>query len=99
MKSASQMSQLIRASKKLKEKDEDMLPEIGMGSMDLQDASIAKSEEATDDMDENHPMSESELAKMNPAEEEMSKSDSEHKAVDDEQLMKRKMRIAAMMSK
>lgn len=93
MKSASQMSALIRAKKKKMQEDPDVIDRGGSPSMDAQDIDQAEREEATEELDENEPMVEMDGENTSPATE----MDEEEK--EDPKLAKRRARLAAMMSK
>lgn len=110
MKSASHMSMLIRAKKKLMQEDPDVIDSGGSPKMDLQDIENHRLEEATDAMDENIPKEHSEGHDLSPAaesaEEKLAQSnheDDKHYANSEDPeymaAMKRKMRISKMMSK
>lgn len=83
MKSAAEMSKMIRTKKKAMQDDPDVVDSGGSPSMDLQDEEIAKRDEMTAAMDQNHPMPDAEQEK--PAEQ-------------DEAVLKRKARLSKMMA-
>jgi hypothetical protein len=87
MKSASQLSQLIRAKKKKMQEDPDVIDSAGSPSMDAQDIDHAKRLEATDELNENIPVEHDQANEQSPADE-----------MDDEKSMKKKMRIRGMLS-
>lgn len=106
MKSASAMSMLIRAKKKKMMEDPDVVSLSGIPE-DATDLMIKKQHTETDDLDENIPKVHSEMNEASAAEEHaeeklqdnhLDKEDMHDENSDDGQ-MKRKARIAKMMSK
>lgn len=108
MKSASKMSLLIREKKKAMAMNPDVIDSGGSPSQDLQDQEIERLKQATDELNDNNPMSHSEVNDLDghglsPAEEmrkEMVSQPERPGDVDEkEALVKRQMRIAKMMGR
>lgn len=86
MKSASEMSAMIRAKKKKMKEDPDVIDSGGSPSMDLQDLDIARREEATDALNQNKPTPHSDGENLSPEED-----------MDEEKSMRRKNRAKQML--
>jgi outer membrane scaffolding protein for murein synthesis (MipA/OmpV family) len=97
MKSASQMSQLIRAKKKKMMEDPDVIDSGGSPSKDLQDEVIDERDDMTKELglDHNDPKDLFEKDNLQHMDDRQSNDD----AGIEEKMLKRKARIKAMMSK
>lgn len=113
MKSASQMSMLIRAKKKLMQEDPDVIDSGGSPKVDLQDLEIQRLQQATEDLHTNMPKEH--MGKEKDVDPRMEDAEEEHEQpmhMDDkltenspnpeeipEHIKKRKARLAMIMSR